>query len=311
MKARIILCALALPLAGWTAVAGAQTEKPQTPEKPKPQNPEKPKNAGPGDQAVSTKALPFCHKAGEVVGSKVQSPKGEDLGKVEELVVDPVTGKIDYAVLSFGGTMGLGDKLFAIPYSMLKAPPAPEGSRAARFMLDVDKAKLEKAPGFPKDNWPDVQAPAFAEGIDKYFGTSRSSATKAVDANARLELCKASEMIGHKIVTPTNDDLGTVKEVVLDPGRGRVTYFVLSSGGFLGMGDKLFAVPWEAVKVTREGDKDKSRFVVAIGKERFEKAPEFSDKDWTRMSDPVWVRDVYSYYGYKPYWLAAEAPPRG
>jgi len=298
MKPQHFLCALVLPLAGWTAVAAAQNERPRNP--------------GPGDQTASPKLMPFCHKASDVIGSKVRNPKGEDLGKVEELVVDPVTGKIDYAVLSFGGFLGLGDKLFALPYSMLKAPPVPESSRFASFTLDIEKSKLEKAPGFPKDNWPDIQTTGFIEGIDKYYGTSRTGTTKAVDANARLELCKASEIIGKDIVTPTKDDLGDIKELVLDPSRGRVTYFVLSSGGFLGLGDKLFAIPWEAVKVTREGDKAKPRFVVAISKERFEKAPEFTEKEWPRMSDPVWVRDVYSYYGYRPYWLGTtEAPPRG
>jgi sporulation protein YlmC with PRC-barrel domain len=111
--------------------------------------------------------------------------------------------------------------------------------------------------------------------------------------------------MGMNVTNPNNDDVGKIKELVLDPRRSRVSYFVMQSGGFLGMGDKSFAIPWTALTIDSKEKKDK--LILNVTKERLEKAPEFVAKDWDRMSDPVWLGDVYKYYGVRPYW-ETEAP---
>ena len=250
------------------------------------------------------KGLPFCHKATDIVGSKVKNTKGEDLGKVEELVIDPGSGSIEYAVISFGGFLGMGDKYFAVPFSLLRAPEVPEGDKWAHFTFDVDKSRLEKAPGFDKNNWPDVATPDWSKEVDVFYNTKRATeAASAVDANKDLRLVKASDLVGKKIENTSKDNLGDIKELVLDPRRSRVSYIVMKSGGFLGMGDKLFAIPWQAIKFDRKEKKDE--LVLNVSKERFEKAPEYKDKEWNRMSDPAWVEDVYVYYGARPYWTGS------
>ncbi len=294
MKYKPMLWALIVPILGWTA--SAQT-KPQ--DKPAQQPP------APATKITSaaTKELPFCHKASEVIGSKVQNLAGEDLGKVEELVIDPGTGSIEYAVLSFGGFLGMGDKLFAIPFTLLKAAPVTDNGRLEHFTLDVDKAKMEKAPGFPKNNWPDIHAPTWRSDIDKYFGVTRETrAAGAIDENKEFVLVKVSELLGDDVYNTTDDDLGDIKEIVVDPQRSRATYFVLTSGGFLGLGDKLFAIPWDELDIVQK-DK-KLRSVLKIDKARLEKSPEFKEGDWTLMSDPTYVKSVYDYYGCPCYWVS-------
>jgi len=95
------------------------------------------------------KALLF--KASELIGYSVKNKQGEDVGEIEELVVNSQDGRIAYAVLSFGGFLGMGDKLFAIPWKSLT--PIPEQQS---FSLDVDKEKLAETPGFDDTNWPDM-----------------------------------------------------------------------------------------------------------------------------------------------------------
>src|SRR3984893_2310337 len=102
----------------------------------------------------------------EVVGRKVVNPQGESLGKVEEVMLDSAPGRIAYAVLSFGGFLGMGDKLFAIPWSRLSLD---EGRKV--FVLDVDRATLEKAPGFDKNNWPDMADHGWGNRIYTYYGS--------------------------------------------------------------------------------------------------------------------------------------------
>ena len=87
--------------------------------------------------------------ASTIKGDKVVNTAGEDLGKIEELMIDLQDGRIAYAVLSFGGFLGMGNKLFAIPWNALTLRVHEHA-----FLLDIPKETLEKAEGFDKDNWP-------------------------------------------------------------------------------------------------------------------------------------------------------------
>src|SRR4030095_7556120 len=96
------------------------------------------------DDTKQTRGLPReLHRASEIIGKKVENEQGENLGKIEDIVLDESQGRIVYAVLSFGGVLGLGDKLFAIPWNALKENPEKKCC-----LLSVDKEKLRKAPGF-------------------------------------------------------------------------------------------------------------------------------------------------------------------
>jgi hypothetical protein len=100
-----------------------------------------------------------------LVGDGVRNGADENLGKIEDLMIDLPTGRVAYAVLSFGGFMGMGNKLFAVPWSALRLD---EDSH--EFILDVPKERLESAPGFDKDAWPDMADPTFGRRVYEYYG---------------------------------------------------------------------------------------------------------------------------------------------
>ena len=108
----------------------------------------------------------------------------------------------------------------------------------------------------------------------------------------------ASALKGDKVVNRQGEDLGKIEELMIDLDRGRIAYAVLSFGGFLGMGDKLFAIPWQAFGV----DTVEKRLVLNADKELLKKAPGFDKSSWPNMADPTWGTTLYGYYGYKPYW---------
>jgi hypothetical protein len=85
---------------------------------------------------------------------------------------------------------------------------------------------------------------------------------------------------------------------MIDLGTGRIAYAVLSFGGFLGMGDKLFAIPWSALTV----DTLEKRFILQVDKELLKRAPGFAKEQWPNMADRAWGTQVFKYYGAKPYW---------
>lgn len=110
-------------------------------------------------------------------------------------------------------------------------------------------------------------------------------------------LMGADTLIGNDVRNHKEEDLGDIKEIMLDVPNGRIAYAVLSFGGFLGMGDKLFAVPWEALKLDTENE----CFVLNVEKERLENAPGFDPDRWPDMADSTWQNEVHSYYGTEPY----------
>jgi sporulation protein YlmC with PRC-barrel domain len=107
--------------------------------------------------------------AKKVQGTPVTNPQGENLGEIEDVVIDKLGGQVRYAVLSFGGFLGMGDKLFALPWEVLEYN---EGQGA--YVINVDKETLQNAPGFDDDDWPDMTDPAWDERVRGHYRVSSS-----------------------------------------------------------------------------------------------------------------------------------------
>lgn len=114
----------------------------------------------------------------------------------------------------------------------------------------------------------------------------------------RPAILSASTLASDKVVNAQGEDLGKIEDLMIDLEDGRIAYAVLSFGGVLGIGDKLFAIPWKALSL----DTDKHRFILNIDKERLKKAPGFDKDHWPGTEDRQYMSDVYGYYGYTPYW---------
>jgi sporulation protein YlmC with PRC-barrel domain len=108
---------------------------------------------------------PRVLSASSICSDHVRNAAGEDLGKIEELMMDLDSGRIAYAVLSFGGFLKMGNKLFAVPWQALKADTVNK-----QFILDVPRSVLENAPGFDKDNWPNMADPTFGADVYRHYG---------------------------------------------------------------------------------------------------------------------------------------------
>ncbi|MCJ7451164.1 MAG: PRC-barrel domain-containing protein [Steroidobacteraceae bacterium] len=111
------------------------------------------------------------------------------------------------------------------------------------------------------------------------------------------ELMGAETLIGGNVFNKQDEDLGDIKEIMLDMRSGHVAYAVLSFGGFLGMGEKLFAVPWRALTL----DTENKRFVLDVEKDRLSGAPGFDKDKWPNMADAEWAESIHAFYGTKPY----------
>jgi sporulation protein YlmC with PRC-barrel domain len=112
------------------------------------------------------------------------------------------------------------------------------------------------------------------------------------------EIMAADTLAGNAVVNAAREDLGEIEHIMLDVPRGRIAYAVLSFGGFLGMGEKLFAIPWHALKL----DVANKCFILDASKEQLQNAPGFDKDRWPSMADQKWAQDIHSYYSSAPYW---------
>lgn len=109
---------------------------------------------------------PRLLSASTISGTNVKNTKGENVGQIEDLMIDWSHGSVGYAVLSFGGFLGMGNKLFAIPLESFQFNTEDED---ADIILDIDKERLKDAPGFDKDNWPQHADSSFVGSVYSYY----------------------------------------------------------------------------------------------------------------------------------------------
>ena len=114
------------------------------------------------------------NKASKLIGMQVRNTKNENLGKITDLVIDQKSGKVAYAALSVGGVLGVGDKLVAVPFEAFTPNPGQDG-----LVLNIDKQRLQQAPGFSQNNWPDLDAASKGKTI----GISAASQTESTGAS--------------------------------------------------------------------------------------------------------------------------------
>lgn len=119
--------------------------------------------------------------------------------------------------------------------------------------------------------------------------------------NERPQVLSTTAIIGNKVINKSGEQLGTIKELMIDLDDGQVAYAVLSFGGFLGLGDKLFAIPLEALTSGAEA----GTVILDVDRELLENAPGFDKDHWPNDAqyEAGWLLDIYEYYGYSPYWM--------
>jgi sporulation protein YlmC with PRC-barrel domain len=131
------------------------------------------------------------------------------------------------------------------------------------------------------------------------YGIYKGATLTGVNRNGEgpgPRLMGAETLIGNSVVNGSDEDLGEIKEIMLNVANGTVSYAVLSFGTFLGLGGKLFAVPWNALTL----DTINKRFILNVDKEYLKDAPGFDPDRWPDMADSSWVNDLHTFYRTKP-----------
>ena len=316
-KLQIIISASAASLLACSALA-------QDTSSPKTDRPEYTRDRLP--QARSPDRLNDAAKGSDVIGMTVKNYQNEKLGKVEDLAVDVESGRIVQVVLSTGGFLGIGDTLTAVPPGALHRDVAQNV-----LHLDADKEKVKNSPPFEMSKWGECcdsnhlsavyrhygQEPAFkfihkgdaiSDGQRDTVSTRRADGTweKArlssecqamIPASRLSHVQKASKLMGTSVKNLQDEKLGKVDNILVDLPSGRIVAVVVSSGGFLGMGDELSAIPPSALRFTSERD----TLQLDTSKEMLSAAPHFKANQWPDFAEPSYADGVYRAYRIEPY----------
>ena len=316
-KLHIIISASAASLLACSALA-------QDTSSPKTDRPEYTRDRLP--QARSPDRLNDAAKGSDVIGMTVKNYQNEKLGKVEDLAVDVESGRIVQVVLSTGGFLGIGDTLTAVPPGALHRDVAQNV-----LHLDADKEKVKNSPPFEMSKWGECcdsnhlsavyrhygQEPAFkfihkgdaiSDGQRDTVSTRRADGTweKArlssecqamIPASRLSHVQKASKLMGTSVKNLQDEKLGKVDNILVDLPSGRIVAVVVSSGGFLGMGDELSAIPPSALRFTSERD----TLQLDTSKEMLSAAPHFKANQWPDFAEPSYADGVYRAYRIEPY----------
>ena len=276
----------------------AVTNRPVTPDVgAKMQNP-----AMPGRMATTTV------RAGKLIGTAVLTKDDKSLGDIKDIILDRDLKKAGFTVISCNDLGGLNDKLAAVPYSQLHFDMMDKG----KARLAIGEMAIRTAPMFAKNDWPTpaVASEYYTKSDDYYTHMPRTTPTDMRDAKGTVEpenaipaagkiggsdlmwTRRASELIGRSVQNSRGEGLGELKDIVIDWSTGDVRYGVLSFGGMMGIGDRLFAVPIEQFK-TQPADKF---LILDVDKEQLKRAPGFDKDHWPDFTKSDWHQSVDTFY---------------
>lgn len=195
----------------------------------------------PGAQPPQSQSAPAASSTSQsetslkqLMDQKVKDSQGQDLGQIEDVVIDMQAGKVHAAVLEFGGFLGLGDKQYAFPMSELKS------GEGKSLTVDVDKKKLENAEGFAKGQWPAMdsdywgrvggerQASAGSEASASAGSSAPSGSAGGASQGEKPNLVRASKIIDKDVQDNRGEKVGEVKDIVVGPDDGKLKHVVVN-----------------------------------------------------------------------------------
>lgn len=238
-------------------------------------------------------------KSTEVVGRPITA-QGQNVGTVEDLVIDVNTGRVVYGIGSMSGKPGASERLYPIPW------PAGQYSVTSRtYELPIETSRLDTVPTFTRTEWPNFADEQFATQTFKYYDQTpywkktvvrTADSTRPVTTTTRwtqppTTVHRITELRGRTIRTPDGVTIGPINEFVLDPSNGRILYAVTTRDG------ASVPIPWSALRPVNDKE-----FQLSITADRWKAAPVIETERWTTMAEPQWTQQVYRYYEVKPHW---------
>lgn len=247
-----------------------------------------------GNSAAHHTGAPL--KASDLIGQNLENNEGQNVGSVEDLAIDLQAGRVVQLIVSTGGFLSMGERHTAVPPGQVQFRAA---GKALRF--ETTREKLKAAPAFEMSGWQDFFQSERVRESNRYYGEERTfDAVVAQDnlpaivtsKNGLGHVERASKLMGLTVQNLREETIGTVDNLIVDLSAGRVVAVIVSSGGFLGLGDTLSVVPPTALRFNADHD----RLRLDTTKETLAAAPRFKTGEWPDFAQRDYTAGVYRAY---------------
>lgn len=300
----------ALCLAGSTyAFDNPNEEKVQAPENSKTSKADKKtsradKRADKVDRKHMNKAG-IVTRASKLIGMNIENPQGESLGEINDLVMNTSTGEVKYAAVTYGGFLGVGNKMFAVPFEAFNIKQKPDSTEHT-LVLNVNQKRLEGATGFDEDHWPDFADATYLADLNKRYDVKhkrmnkdekRQAGTSKLDPKTSGKNVRVSQLNGMNIQNAEGKSVGEINDIVINASHGKVQYAAVTYGGFLGVGNKMFAVPFKAFEIKQNPEEPEEQILVLnVTQQQLEGAQGFDEDHWPDFADPDFSKELHKRY---------------
>lgn len=232
----------------------------------------------------------------KLLGLPLRNDSDRNLGEIGDVLVDPRSGEIRYAVLEVGGFLGMGEDQRVIPWAFVQVVPDEKDAEKCHARTNLTESQIKAAPKCKTGQRFDAE---LDRRIEATFGKDDAWAWTGKDPATFAWL---SQIDGVEIKDASGKSLGKLQDVILAPQNGCIAYAIVDTTNEAG--DKDVAVPWSELKLNYDRN-DQLAATTSLERAKLAAAPEFDDKDWKRMSSTAWMNELSTYYACDPFWKNA------
>ena len=286
--------------------------------------------AGPaaaGDDANATFHSQLA-RADKLLGADVMNTSGKKLGTIDELVMDASRQRVSYAVLAFGGFLGMNENQRAVPWEALHIRGQGAADGDLKIELHATEDQIKSAPAFNRDRWPDTAPGVWdvsgtgtyphqwqgdqahrddtaprAGDLDHQSDRDRNPTAVAVNTGVSADMMDArrvSEVTDKDVKNASGKTIGEIEDLVVDTNRGDIAYaLVKTDDDVVDLADQFAAIPWRAL------DRQQDAFTVAIGNDVIKQLA-IRDDSLAALGDMATARHRAELTHSDPYWLRGE-----
>lgn len=145
-----------------------------------------PNATSPKANRIDDKVRGMNVRASKLIGMRIYNSQNENVGTVQDLVLNPTTNRIEYMAVTYGGFLGLGDKWFAVPVEAVRYVPDTSNNGQIRLHMDVSKERMQGAQGFDENNWPNFSDSQFTSELYKRYNVERRRDERDTDLDVNI-----------------------------------------------------------------------------------------------------------------------------
>ncbi len=248
---------------------------------------------------IAERSSHWLFRGTKLIDTPVMDPQHDEIGRVDDVVVDLRSGKVRYVAVEYPAMFGR-NKLFAVPWDRFQLARNDLG--AFYLVVNIEEETFKRAPGFVRNQWPNFANRHWQEDVDIFYGVyvkpgdvktrfgTEPDPVRTIEHLERVSQIENFPVIGDK----SEQHIGGLSDVVIDFASGHARYAVLHFDNSIGIEDRRFLIPWH--RLDFETEAGKPCLELEVKHRRLSRAPSFDVRNWPDLRDPKMSNEIDAYY---------------